>query len=108
MDKMRIAKRETKFDFSNAAKSNRDYFSHTNKKMIYGHRAAKMVNFRIIQIWPQDEYFGSVLNMDDDVKQGCAANVNMRMEMELTTSKVDARLLKRLMGLSQLAVGSTS
>lgn len=93
MDKMRIAKRQTKLDFSNTAKSNRDYFSHTNKKMIYSHCAAKMVmKLRIIQIWPQDEYFGSVFNRDDDVKQDCVANGNMRMEMELTTSKVDAKL----------------
>lgn len=94
MDKMRIAKRQTKLDFSNTAKSNRDYFSHTNKMMIYSHCAAKMVmKLRVIQIWPQDEYFGSVFNRDDDdVKQGCVANGNMRMEMELTTSKVDTKL----------------
>lgn len=92
MDKMRIAKRQTKLDFSNKAKSNRDYFSHTNKKMIYSCCAAKMVKLRIIQIWPQDEYFGSVFNRDDDVKQGCVANGNSRMEIELTTSKVDAKL----------------
>lgn len=81
-------------DFSNAAKSNRDYFSQTNKKMmIYSHYAVNMVlKLRIIQIWPQDEYFGSVFNRDDDVKQGCVANGNMRMEMELTTSKVDTKL----------------
>lgn len=92
MDKMRIAKRQTKFYFSNTVKSNRDYFSHTNKKMIYSHCTAKMVKLSIIQIWPQDEYFGSVFNRDDDVKQGCVANGNMRMEIELTTSKVDAKL----------------
>lgn len=89
---MRIAKRQTKLDFSNTAKSNRDYFSHTNKKMIYSHCTAKMLKLRIILIWPQDEYFGSVFNRDDDVKQGCVANGNMRMEMELTTSKVEAKL----------------
>lgn len=46
MDKMRIAQKATEFDFSNAAKSNRDYFSHTNEKMIYSHCAAKMVNLK--------------------------------------------------------------
>lgn len=51
-----------------------------------------VMKLRIIQIWPQDEYFGSVFNRDDDVKQDCVANGNMRMEMELTTSKVDAKL----------------
>jgi len=92
MDKI-IAKRQTKLDFSNTAKSNRDYFSHTNKKMIYSHCAANMVlKLRIIRIWPQDEYFGSVFSRDDDVKQGCIANGNTRMEMELTTSEVDAKL----------------
>lgn len=60
--------------------------------MIYSHYAVNMVlKLRIIQIWPQDEYFGSVFNRDD-VKQGCVANGNMRMEMELTTSKVDTKL----------------
>lgn len=94
MGKMRIAKWQTRLDFSNAAKSNRDYFSQTNKKMmIYSHYAVNMVlKLRIIQIWPQVEYFGSVFNRDDDVKQGCVANGNMRMEMELTTSKVDTKL----------------
>lgn len=53
------------------------FFSHTNKKMIYKHCSAKMVRLRIIQIWPQDEYFGSDFNRDDDVKQGCVANGNM-------------------------------
>lgn len=91
MDKKRIAKRQTKLDFSNTAKSNSDYFSHINKMMIYSHCAVKMVKLRVVQIWPQDEYFGSVFNRDDDVKQGCVANGNMRMEMELTTSKVDAK-----------------
>lgn len=92
MDKI-IAKRQTKLDFSNTAKSNRDYFSHTNKKMIYSHSTVNMVlKLRIIRIWPQDEYFGSVFNRDDDVKQGCIANGNTRMEMELTTSEVDAKL----------------
>jgi len=63
------------------------------KKIIYSHCAAKMVmKLRIMQIWPQDEYFGSDFNRDDDVKQGCVANGNWRMEMELTTSKVDAKL----------------
>lgn len=77
MDKIRIAKRQTWLNFSNTAKSNRDFFSPTNKKMIYKHCSVKMVKLRIIQIWPQDEYFGSDFNRDDDVKQGCVANGNM-------------------------------
>lgn len=60
--------------------------------MIYKHYLAKMVKLKIIQIWPQDEYFGSDFNRDDDVKQDCVANENMWMEMELTTSEVDAKI----------------
>lgn len=41
MDKKRIAKRQTKLDFSNTAKSNSDYFSHINKMMIYSHCAVR-------------------------------------------------------------------
>lgn len=77
MDKIKIAKRQTWLNFSNTAKSNRYiFFSHINK-IIYKHCSVEMVKLRIIQIWSQDEYFGSDFNRDDDVKQGCVANGNM-------------------------------
>lgn len=78
MDKIKIARRQTWLSFSNTAKSEVFFFfSHTNKKIIYKHCSVKMMKLRIIQIWPQDEYFGSDFNRDDDVKQGCVANGNM-------------------------------